>query len=511
MYQAINVRGDKDMFLDYAMQDRAIRIIQEGGKPLTNERFIEHEIRRVKQSKEWNWMLTGDDYYRGRHDILKKTRTAIGDDGNLIEVKNLPNAKLVDNVYKRMVKQKTNYLLGKPFTVDSDDDLYTEALTWFFDKAFMRKLKSVGKDCLNCGIGWLYCYYDEQGEFQFKRFRPFEIIPEWKDIDHTQLDSVIRFYEVDYFDGREDSKITKVEHYTAQGIDYYQMDRTDGHIVAVEPFHQPYMMFDGVGYNWDKLPFIAFKYNDEEQPLIVNCKSLQDGLNTILSNFDDQMNEDSRNTILVLVNYDGENLGEFRRNLATYGAVKIRSAEGASGDVRTLQVEVNSENYKAISDIFKRAIIENCMGYDAKDERLGGSPNQMNIQSMYNDIDLDASDMETEFQAAFDDVLYFVDLHLQNAGQGDYTTVEARITFNTSMPMDESSVIQNAQNSTGIISKRTITAHHPWVTDLDAELEQLAEEEAEEQKKLEAQYNPFGVGGTDPGDNEPPEGDGDAE
>ena len=140
------------------MQDRAIRIIQEGGKPLTNERFIEHEIRRVKQSKEWNWMLTGDDYYRGRHDILKKTRTAIGDDGNLIEVKNLPNAKLVDNVYKRMVKQKTNYLLGKPFTVDSDDDLYTEALTWFFDKAFMRKLKSVGKDCLNCGIGWLYCY-----------------------------------------------------------------------------------------------------------------------------------------------------------------------------------------------------------------------------------------------------------------------------------------------------------------------------------------------------------------
>lgn len=500
------------MFLDYAMQDRAIRIIQEGGKPLTNEAFIEHEIRRVKQSKEWKWMLTGDDYYRGRHDILKKTRTAIGDDGNLVEVKNLPNAKLVDNVYKRMVKQKTNYLLGKPFTIDSDDDTYTEALTWFFDKAFMRKIKAVGKDALNCGIAWLYPYYDEKGEFQFKRFRPYEIIPEWKDVDHTELDSVIRFYEVDWYDGERDQKITKVEYYTLQGIDFYEMSRTDGQIVAVEPFHRDYMEYGGKGYNWDTLPFIAFKYNDEEQPLIVNCKSLQDGLNLILSNFDDNMNEDSRNTILVLVNYDGENLGEFRRNLATYGAVKIRSAEGASGDVRTLQVEVNAENYKAISDIFKRAIIENCMGYDAKDERLGGSPNQMNIQSMYNDIDLDASDMETEFQASFDMLLYFVDLHLQNTGQGDYTNVEARITFNTNMPMDESMTIQNAQNSTGIISKRTITAHHPWVTDLDAELDQMAEEEAEEQEKLAQQYDPFGNGGTNPDDgNEPPEGDGDDE
>lgn len=494
------------MFFDYTMQDRAIRIIQEGGRPLTDVDFIEHEIRRVKMSKEWHWMITGDDYYRGKHAILRKKRTAIGADGELTEIKNLPNARLIDNVYKRMVKQKTNYLLGKPFAVDSDDETYTEALTWFFDKNFMRKIKSVGKDALNCGIGWLYAYYDEKGEFQFKRFRPFEVIPEWKDIDHTELDSVIRFYDVNWYDGIHDTTITKVEYYTPQGIDFYEMNTVSGHLTPCEPYHRSYMEFDGVGYNWDKLPFIPFKYNDEEQPLIMNCKSLQDGLNEIISSFDDQMKEDSRNTILVLVNYDGENLGEFRRNLATYGAVKVRSGDGADGDVKTLQVEVNSENYKAIANIFKRAIIENCMGYDAKDERLGGTPNQMNIQSMYNDIDLDASDMETEFQAALDSLLYFIDLHLQNAGQGDYTRVEARITFNTNMPMDETTTIQNAQNSVGIVSKRTITAHHPWVTDLNAELEQLAEEELEEQEKISQQYDPFGNGG-----NEPPEGDGDDE
>lgn len=480
-------------FFDYSMQDRAIRILQET-KQLTDINFIEHEIIRVKRSKEWKWMITGDDYYLGRHEVLKKQRTMISEDGKLVPVENLPNARLVDNVYKRMVKQKTNYLLGKPFSIDSENEVYRDALTFYFDKAFMRKLKIVGKDSLNCGIGWLYPYYNEKGEFAFKRFRPYEIIPEWKDVDHTELDSVIRFYDVVWYDGQTDHIVTKVEYYTLQGIDFFEMV-DNGRLAACEPYHQNYIDIDGKGYNWDRLPFVAFKYNDEEIPLIVNCKSLQDALNEIISNFDDGMNEDVRKTILILVNYDGENLAEFRKNLATFGAVKVRSTSGTSGDVRTLQIEVNSENYKVITDMLKRAIIENCMGYDVKDEKLSGNPNQMNIMSMYNDIDLDASDMETEFQAALDDLLYFIDLHLQNSGQGDFTAEEVKITFNTNMPMDEAATITNCQNSQGVVSKRTITAHHPWVTDLDAEMDALEEEEQEE---LNAQYNPYGNQFADP-------------
>ena len=41
--------------------------------------------------------------------------------------------------------------------------------------------------------------------------------------------------------------------------------------------------------------------------------------------------------------------------------------------------------------LLKDAIIENARGYDAKDDRMSGDPNQMNIQSMYSDIDLDLS------------------------------------------------------------------------------------------------------------------------
>ena len=68
-----------------------------------------------------------------------------------------------------------------------------------------------------------------------------------------------------------------------------------------------------------------------EQPLLNRVKSLQDGLNMLMSDFMNNMQEDSRNTILVIKNYDGENLGEYRRNLATYGAVKVRRSVKLTG------------------------------------------------------------------------------------------------------------------------------------------------------------------------------------
>ena len=203
------------------------------------------------------------------------------------------------------------------------------------------------------------------------------------------------------------------------------------------------------------------------------------------------MEEDPRNTIMVLVNYAGENLGEFRRNLATYGAVKVTSRDGVSGDVKTLSVEVNAENYKAILDIFRKAIVENCMGFDAKDERMNGTPNQMNIQSMYSDIDLDASDMETEYQAALEQLIWFINMHLVNTGVGDFTGESYEIVFNTDMPMDEASTIQNIRNSVGILSTETLIANHPWTSgNPQKEIEQLKKEKQEEIDQYSGAFPP---------------------
>ena len=126
--------------------------------------------------------------------------------------------------------------------------------------------------------------------------------------------------------GDTEKIIEKVEVYDESGVSYFEL--TDSETLKPDgEQHVPYFSIEDQGFNWTKIPLIPFKYNNKEIPLIKMVKSLQDGLNLIESNFQNQMEEDTRNTILVLVNYDGENLGEFRKNLATYGAVKVRTVE----------------------------------------------------------------------------------------------------------------------------------------------------------------------------------------
>ena len=475
--------------------ERINYIVKMGAESIiTDEKFIELEIQRFKTSRRRKEMLDGERYFACDHDILKKKRTIIGEGGKVVTVDNLPNNRIVDNQYKKMVNQKVNYLLGQPIAIRTDNETYDKLLKQIFNKRFMRLLKNLGKDSLNEGIGWLYIYYNEHGEFTFKKFKAHEIIPGWHDAEHTVLDYAIRIYEVIAYEGSEEKTIEKVEVYDQSGIYYFTLD--NGHLVPDEPFFANYFTVtddegNDQGWNWSKIPLIPFKYNSEEIPLIKSIKSLQDGLNTILSNFQNNMEEDARNTILVLVNYDGENLGEFRKNLATYGAVKVKTVDGAAGDLKTLQIEVNADNYKAIIEIFKKAIIENAMGYDAKDDRLNGNPNQMNIQSMYSDIDLDANEMETEYQAAFEELLWYINCHLANAGYGDFEGEEVEIIFNRDILINESEVIDNINKSTSILSDETLVANHPWVDDPQKELERKKQEKEAAMAEYQNAFNPY--------------------
>ena len=108
---------------------RINHLIEAGaGKGLSELEFFGREIAAWKGSPERQMQITGDAYYCGKHDILKRKRTSIGPDGALQTVDNLPNNKILDNQYAKMVDQKTNYLFGKPITFDCDNEAYLELL-----------------------------------------------------------------------------------------------------------------------------------------------------------------------------------------------------------------------------------------------------------------------------------------------------------------------------------------------------------------------------------------------
>jgi SPP1 family phage portal protein len=405
---------------------------------------------------------------------------AIGEGGELAPVTNLPNDRLVNNQYGKLVDQKVNYLLGKEILFNTQDNIYSDILNnKIFNADFDRLIQEVGEDSLNCGIGWLYVGYDEFGNLSMQRLKPWQVIPCWADEEHTILDYAIRIYPVVYYEGKNEKEVLKIEIYEEKGIT--KLVKDGGKIYPDGTDWQvPYFYSNKQPLAWDKIPLIPFRANRNELPLLKRVKSLQDALNLMLSNYTNGMQEDPRNTILVLKNYDGENLGEFRQNLSTYGAVKVRTADGSQGGVDTLSIQVNAENYKVIIDLLKKAIIENAMGYDAKDDRLSGNANQMNIQSMYSDIDLDANKMETEYKASLQRLLWFVNAYLSQTGQGDYFGEDVEIVFNRDVLINEGEAIDNCVKSLNVLSKETVVKNHPWVNDVSTEMELIQKQNDEE-------------------------------
>lgn len=460
----------------------------ENAEPALDVRRLEKEIAAWQGSPERIFQLKGHLYYAGEQDILRRRRTAIGEGGALEPVDNLPNNRVVDNQYAKLVNQKANYLLGQPLVVESQNGRYAELLGQLLDRRFMRTLKNAGKAALNGGIAWLYPCISPEG-LRFQMFPAYEILPFWQDGEHSRLDCAVRLYQVWVWENGRRVLRERAEVYTMQGVQRYIWQ--NGGLKPLDKQPTAYVTDGQNAYNWQRLPLIPLKYNESETPLLRRVKSLQDGVNAMLSDFENNMQEDARNTILVIKNYDGQNLGEFRRNLATYGAVKVRYDSDTKGGVETLEINVNAGNYQVILELLKKALIENGLGFDAKDDRLAGNPNQMNIQSMYSDIDLDANDWETELQAAFADILWFVCAYLAAAGQGDFFGEQVNIIFNRDMLMDESNIIANCRQSVGILSDETIIGQHPWVDDVQKELARLAKQRQSEQ----ADYEPFRGGG----------------
>lgn len=466
-------------------------------KNMTDMEFIATEVVKWLQSRRREWQQKGQRYYDYEQDITDPHAYTTDADGAPVITDNRRSNPVIDNQYANMVDQKVNYILGKRLSIQTGNDRYTDALNLVFDKDFHRMMQGVAIDAYNGGIAWVHPYYTEQGEMAFKHFPAQSIFPFWADDAHTQLDMAIRYYETIAYVDKTARKVQHIEVFSKTGIQRYILENgrmtPDGDMSEVAYAVDT----DGNKLAWERIPLVAFKYNQHEIPLIKRAITLQDAINNTRSNWDINMNEDIRDTILVLRNYDGTSLDEFRQKLIKYGAVKV--ADG--GDVSTLRIERDATNYAEYLKETKRALIENARGFDAKDDRMGNNPNEMNLRSMYSDIDLDADMLETQFQAAFDQLLWFVNQYLATAGQGDFSKEEVAITFNRNMIVNDTETITNIKNSVGIVSTETLLAHHPYVTNAQDEQDRLDKENHEDVSQAGG-YPQMGVAAKDGGGTE---------
>jgi len=493
----------------YITETERISQMIKSSSGMTLEETIMNEIINWQKSDTYEMIRTSERYMRNENKIKSRKRQYIDKDGVVHEEKNLANNTLAHNFLWKLINQKTGYLISKPFSVSSDNEGFHKALNDAFDDNFRRNFKDVGEEAIEKAISWWLVHYDENGKFALRKIPSEQIIPLWADEAHTKLDAVIRVYNFVKYVAKTKTIEMKVEYWDVNGTKYYVLK--SGKLVpdmdrGAYSSHFSFVDANGneLKLNWDKVPFVFFKYNKYEIPLLAFIKDHIDDYDRNKSDNSNNL-QDLPNFIYVLTNYDGQNLGEFRRNLAAFRAVKVVDDGTGRGGVATLSAPVETDAVKTHIDIARRDIFEFGRGVDTTSEKFT-SPNTITIKSLYADLDTDCNNMEIEFKSSYQDLFWFLKCHFYNIGLGDFFDAKANITFNRDIITVESEAIKSCQDSMGILSEETVIENHPWITDAKAEMERKKKEQEDSEKFVTpplTEYDPS----MDPTDATLPEGD----
>ncbi|KQL37138.1 phage portal protein [Psychrobacillus sp. FJAT-21963] len=445
------------------------------GEGLTINEVLVQELKDWKASESYKSMLTGEKYYLEKMDIRENKSQEIDWKSNI---------KLEHGFAKKLVNQKVGYLLSKEPTIATEDITYADHLKQVFNHKFLRTLKNIGKEAINKGKAYMYVYFDDEGNLGFKKLPSQQVIPFWKDSEHTAIQSFIYFYSEIIYENKIKKVIEKVEYHHEKGIDYYIFDGAKlvpDDVAGLSVGHN--FVINGEPFLWERIPLIPFKYNEEEQPLIESIKSLIDNYNMQASTNADLL-ADIPKVVYKLENYGGANLKEFIYELNKYRVINVETG----GDVGTIEVNPATEANEKELERTRANIYEFGRGLDSKDKDLGNASGKA-MRHKYGDLDMDCNILETEFQASLEQVIWFVNKYLQVKKLGDFSNETVDFIFNRDIIISESEVITDCANSVGILDDKTIRENHPWYTD-EVE-ERLKAQKLEEQKAIEEYKSTF--------------------
>ena len=443
--------------------DRINKLVRDFvGDGISEKGLIEQEIQRFLKSPKRKLMLTGIEYYHNRTDIRKKVRKLKG-----IELQNKSNQKLAHAFTRKITDQKVGYLLSKNPTISSDSDVHSEILNKdIFSREMLQTLKQLGEFAVTEGIAWLHPYVSANGALDFKIFRGHEVLPFYVDDKHYDLDSAVRIYNAYEYHNDQRTEVTKVEHYTTDGVYYYILEGNALVPDVPRGVHSNYLEIDGDGHNWDKVPLVPFRYNSAEQPLVDLIKSLVDVYDLIAST-DSDLIIDLPNFIIKLINYGGEDLDEFLLHLNELNVVSVDE----NGDVGHVKVDPDTANTNLALQRTREAIYEFGRGVDVQNEDMGNVSGEA-LKFRYADLDLDCNVIENLFQVSLERLMYFVNTHLNLTNKGDFTNESFEIIFNRDIIINEQRVIEMCRDSVGVLDDATIRKNHPWyVPEVEERLE----------------------------------------
>jgi len=477
--------------------------IEYGAKGTVNKDITRNILQEWRNSPKIQDMYEAEMYSLVQNtEIEKKTRDYEDENGNIIQNKTLSNIKSRTAKYRKSLNQKFNFALAKPFVISCDNDKYKEEWENFLNEAHRKVIKRTGKSAINKGIGWIYPWINEKGELDIVDMVSETIYPAWADIAHTDLDAVVRDYSVTEYNNTTPGEIQKVEFWDREIVEKYidyGMGEGSGDLEAdpgteyelsdelerPEVIRETHMQDSkGNGISWERVPFIFFKGNDDELPLLNECKSDVDAYDLLKSKSIDSLLDDI-DAVLVVEDIAPE-MGEMERARKLVQQSRIMTVD-KGGKAYFIKVDANVTAIAQELELIGKEIQDNTSTVDLTTIQLGTNPSGAAMRAFYESLNEWANGFEAEFSVMMENLKYFFDKWLSwKGGLGTFEElqkIDVSFTLDRDMMIDETSIIDNIVKLQSELSQETRDELNPYVEnhekeekrrkeDLDKEMEQ---------------------------------------
>lgn len=387
-------------------------------------------------------------YYDGKQDILNKSYTD----------STKPCSRIVTNYCRNIADSYCGYLAAPgyiSYTSDNDIEAIMNVLKY---NDYQSEDADFLLSALTFGVANELMYLDENSQVRFKIIDARTCFGIFDNSLTNDLLYFVRMYKADEWD---ESDNYKVDVYSDNTITHYNMAGQNGNLIfASEENHY-----------FSQCPANIFYLQDEKA--IFECiESLQDAVNELLScEVDDYSAFCDAYLTLTGVDAEAEDIAQMKENRV------LVFPEGASAAWLT-----KSSNDTQVENILKRMHdsiyrIAQCPDFSAE-SFIGGVSSGIAIRYRLTGMETRAAKICAEMKKALQRRIEII-CGIATLKLGDEIFRDIQIDFTRNIPEDSASVVDMITKLKGTVSDATLIAQLPFITDVNAELDRINQQQQE--------------------------------
>lgn len=377
-------------------------------------------------------------------------------------------SRIVVNYCKDIVDNYSGYLTGKDITYTSTEDISNIQDILNYNDVSAED-KDLLLNALIHGIAYEQCWIDEDGQQRFATLDPCEVIPVYYNDLEQKLACVIRYYNLsNTTDGLNN---TRIEVYYDDRVEIYTSGPSFASLELIEVLPNYY----------NQIPITVLPLNKNHESIFAQIISLQDAYNDLISSEADNWSS-FVDAYLVIegMNADEEDIAMMKENRV------LLTPDG--GKVSYLTKNVNETQIDFLLNKIDYNIhkISNCPDFSADAfATSSGIALKMKLLGMENNASAIAKSMVKAIQKRLELICSILS-KTDNAIQWR----DIQIIIDRNLPIDLVDIANEINAYRGLVSDKTLLSQVPFVQDIDAELELLADQKAEQL----AMYSSFSFG-----------------